>query len=190
MVTNITIEQTKKTYLSFLISIFLIISCGAQCMAQINSKPSGIKLGGTRAEIKAFLTENDYSFSIINTNYGPAYCVKDIYFLDSKWDMAIIHFYESQCALVSFVRQSNSDLGKILLFSSYADILETLSNKYSKYSVENKGEDNSTSIKYNDGKTSIQLEIKVPDIGAGYINLNYANEALMKKVISHISSDF
>ena len=180
----------KKNYHSFLISIILIYACGVECMAQINSKPSGIKLGGTRSEIKTFLAENDYAFSTTNTKYGPAYCVNDIYFLDFKWDIVIINFYESQCALVSFVKQSNSELGKILLFSTYSDILENLSDKYSKYSVEHKGEDDSVGIGYNDGKTSIQLEMKVPDVGAGYINLNYANEALMKKVMSHISNDF
>jgi hypothetical protein len=68
----------KNFHLSILILTSLILFCSLESLAQINSKPNGIKLGGSRTEIKTFFTENDYKFSIIDTPKGPAYYVKDL----------------------------------------------------------------------------------------------------------------
>ena len=179
--------KNNKFYLSVFMLTFLILICGVESMAQINSKPSGIKLEGSRTEIKNFLTENDYEFSIIDTKKGPAYYVKDMWFQDIRWDYVIVCFYESKCAGISFIKLANDDLGKILIYGTYANVLGNISDKYSKYIVEHKNDSDSSNddlgLEYSDGTTTINLVMESPEVGDGKLMLTYSNNVLAKKVL-------
>jgi hypothetical protein len=184
----------KNFYLSIIILTSLILSCSLESLAQINSKPNGIQLGGSRTEIKTFFTENDYKFSIIDTQKGPAYYVKDLWFQDIKWDYVMVCFYESKCASISFVKIADNDLAKILIFGTYAHVLGNISDKYSEYVVERKNDSNSENddlgLDYTDGTTTINLVMESPEVGDGKLMLTYSNNVLVKKMLNDSTNGF
>jgi hypothetical protein len=184
--------KDNKFYLSVFMLTFLILICGVESMAQINSKPCGIKLEGSRTEIKTFLTENDYEFSIIDTKKGPAYYVKDMWFQDIRWDYVMVCFHESKCAAISFIKLANGDLAKILIYGTCANVLGNISDKYSKYIVEHKNSSDSSNdeLEYSDGTTTINLVLETPEEGDGKLMLTYSNNVLAKKLLYDSTNGF